>query len=98
TLGPYSATKHAVIGLTKTIAGVYGRDHIRINAIAPGTNETMMVKQFPHEANKEIAEAIPMGRLGQQYEVGNVVRFLLSDEASYIHGAVIPIDGGASAL
>lgn len=98
TLGPYSATKHAVIGLTKTIAGVYGRDHIRINAIAPGTNETLMVKAFPQEAIKEMAEAIPMGRLGQPYEVGNVVRFLLSDEASYIHGAVIPIDGGASAL
>lgn len=98
TLGPYSATKHAVIGLTKTIAGEYGRDHIRINAIAPGTNETPMVKAFPQEAIKEMAEAVPMGRLGQPYEVGNVVRFLLSDEASYIHGAVIPIDGGASAL
>ena len=47
TLGAYSATKHAVIGLTKTIAGEYGRENIRINAIAPGTNETPMVKAFP---------------------------------------------------
>lgn len=98
TLGPYSATKHAVIGLTKTIAGEYGRDGIRINAIAPGTNETPMVKAFPQEAIDAMAEAVPMGRLGQPHEVGNVVGFLLSDEASYIHGAVISIDGGAAAL
>ena len=98
TLGPYSATKHAVIGLTKTIAGEYGRDNIRINAIAPGTNETPMVKAYPKEAIAAMAEAVPMGRLGQPHEVGNVVGFLLSDEASYIHGAVISIDGGAAAL
>lgn len=98
TLGPYSATKHAIIGLTKTIAGEYGRDNIRINAIAPGTNETPMVKAFPAEAIKAMAKAVPMGRLGQPHEVGNVVAFLLSDEASYIHGAVISIDGGSAAL
>lgn len=98
TLGPYSATKHAIIGLTKTIAGEYGRENIRINAIAPGTNETPMVKAFPAEAIKAMAEAVPMGRLGQPHEVGNVVAFLLSDEASYIHGAVISIDGGSAAL
>jgi NAD(P)-dependent dehydrogenase (short-subunit alcohol dehydrogenase family) len=99
TLGAYSATKHAVIGLTKTIAGEYGRENIRINAIAPGTNETPMVKAFPKEAIKAMAEAVPMGRLGQPYEVvADVVAFLLSDESSYIHGAVISIDGGAAAL
>ncbi|WP_066315809.1 SDR family NAD(P)-dependent oxidoreductase [Bacillus sp. FJAT-29814] len=98
TLGAYSATKHAVIGLTKTIAGEYGRENIRINAIAPGTNETPMVKAFPAEAIEAMAEAVPMGRLGQPHEVADVVAFLLSDEASYIHGAVISIDGGAAAL
>ena len=98
TLGVYSATKHAVIGLTKTIAGEYGRENIRINAIAPGTNETPMVKAFPPEAIKAMAEAVPMGRLGQPHEVADVVAFLLSDESSYIHGAVISIDGGAAAL
>lgn len=99
TLGAYSATKQAVIGLTKTIAGEYGRENIRINAIAPGTNETPMVKAFPKEAIKAMAEAVPMGRLGQPYEVvADVVAFLLSDESSYIHGAVISIDGGAAAL
>lgn len=98
TLGAYSATKHAVIGLTKTIAGEYGRENIRINAIAPGTNETPMVKAFPPDAIKEMAEAVPMGRLGQPREVADVVAFLLSEKASYIHGAVISIDGGAAAL
>ena len=98
TLGAYSATKHAVIGLTKTIAGEYGRENIRINAIAPGTNETPMVKAFPAEAIKAMAEAVPMGRLGQPHEVADVVAFLLSDESSYIHGAVISIDGGSAAL
>jgi NAD(P)-dependent dehydrogenase (short-subunit alcohol dehydrogenase family) len=98
TLGVYSATKHAVVGLTKAIAGEYGRENIRINAIAPGTNETPMVKAYPEEAIKMMAEAVPMGRLGQPHEVANVVSFLLSDESSYIHGAVISIDGGAAAL
>lgn len=98
TLGAYSATKHAVIGLTKTIAGEYGKENIRINAIAPGTNETPMVKAFPADAIKAMGDAVPMGRLGQPHEVGNVVAFLLSEEASYIHGAVISIDGGSAAL
>lgn len=98
TLGAYSATKHAVIGLTKTIAGEYGRENIRINAIAPGTNETPMVKAFPKDAIEAMAEAVPMGRLGQPHEVADVVAFLLSDESSYIHGTVISIDGGAAAL
>ena len=98
TLGVYSATKHAIIGLTKTIAGEYGRENIRINAIAPGTNETPMVKAYPKEAIDAMAEAVPMGRLGQPHEVADVVSFLLSDESSYIHGAVISIDGGAVAL
>ena len=57
-----------------------------------------MVKAFPPEAIKAMGEAVPMGRLGQPHEVGNVVAFLLSDEASYIHGAVISIDGGSAAL
>jgi len=98
TLGAYSATKHGIVGLTKTIAGEYGRDNIRINAIAPGTNETPMVKAFPAEAIQQMADAVPMGRLGQLEEVANVVAFLLSDEASYVHGAVVSIDGGSAAL
>lgn len=98
TLGVYSATKHAVVGLAKAIAAEYGRDNIRINAIAPGTNETPMVKAYPQEAIDAMAEAVPMGRLGLPHEVANVVCFLLGEESSYIHGAVISIDGGAAAV
>ncbi len=98
TLGAYSATKHAIAGLTKTIAGEYGRQNIRINAIAPGTNETPMVLAYPKEAIKAMADAVPMGRLGKPHEVADVVVFLLSEESSYIHGAVISVDGGAAAL
>ncbi|GGN52588.1 MULTISPECIES: SDR family NAD(P)-dependent oxidoreductase [Oceanobacillus] len=96
TLGAYSATKHAIIGLTKTIAGEYGRDNIRINAIAPGTNKIPMA--FPRGEIDAMAEEVPTDRLGQPHEVGDVVAFLLGEESSYIHGAVISIDGGAAAL
>ena len=98
TLGVYSATKHAVVGLTKAIAAEYGRDNIRINAIAPGTNETPMVKAYPQEAIDAVAEAVPMCSLGLPHEVANVVCFLLGEESSYILGAVISIDGGAAAV
>ncbi len=98
TLGVYTATKHAVVGLTKAIAAEYGRENIRINAIAPGTNETPMVKAYPQEVIDALAQQVPMGRLGQPHEVADVVCFLLGDESSYIHGAVISIDGGASAI
>lgn len=98
TLGAFSATKHAIIGLTKTIAAEYGGDNIRINAIAPGANETPLVRAFPQGAIDAMAEEVPTGRLGQPNEVGDVVAFLLSEESSYIHGAVISVDGGAAAL
>lgn len=98
TLGVYTATKHAVVGLTKAIAAECGRENIRINAIAPGTNETPMVKAYPQEVIDALAQQVPMGRLGQPHEVADVVCFLLGDESSYIHGAVISIDGGASAI
>ena len=98
TLGAFSATKHAIIGLTKTIAAEYGGDNIRINAIAPGANETPLVRAFPQGAIDAMAEEVPTDRLGQPHEVGDVVAFLLGEESSYIHGAVISIDGGAAAL
>lgn len=98
TLGAFSATKHAIIGLTKTIAAEYGGDNIRINAIAPGANETPLVRAFPQGAIDAMAEEVPTGRLGQPNEVGDVVAFLLGEESSYIHGAVISVDGGAAAL
>jgi len=102
---PYVASKHGVIGLTRNAAVEYGKMGIRTNAICPGFINTDMVKgvaakQFPDNPQKfydEITAGIPTGRFGEPEEIANVVSFLLSDEAVYINGNVIPIDGGFTA-
>ncbi|KAB7668388.1 SDR family NAD(P)-dependent oxidoreductase [Bacillus sp. B1-b2] len=100
TVGSYSATKHGIVGITKTIAAEYAREGIQINAIAPGTTETPMVKEYREKnpENFKLVEAgIPQRRLGQSEEVAELVVFLLNGEAKYINGAVVPIDGGFTA-
>ncbi|GGJ18342.1 SDR family NAD(P)-dependent oxidoreductase [Paenibacillus hunanensis] len=100
TVGSYSATKHGLIGITKTIAVEYAAQNIRINAIAPGTTETPMVKQYRQdnpETFQAVEAAIPQRRLGQPEEIADLVAFLLSERASYINGVVVPIDGGFTA-
>lgn len=102
---PYVAGKHGVIGLTRNAAVEYSKWGIRANAICPGFINTDMVKgvaakQFPDNPQKfydQITASIPAGRFGEPEEIANVVSFLLSDEAFYINGAVIPIDGGFTA-
>lgn len=102
---PYVASKHGVIGLTRNAAVEYGKMGIRINAICPGFINTDMVKgvaakQCPGNPQKfydEITAGIPVGRFGEPEEVANLVSFLISDEAIYINGTVITIDGGYSA-
>ncbi|MGK7379265.1 SDR family NAD(P)-dependent oxidoreductase [Planococcus sp. 1R117A] len=93
----YSATKHGIVGLTKSMVAEYAKDGLRVNAIAPGPTETPMVKSF-YEANPEMkanAEAgIPQRRLGTADEVAELVTFLLTSKAQYINGEVIRIDGG----
>ncbi|MCA0987282.1 SDR family NAD(P)-dependent oxidoreductase [Guptibacillus algicola] len=93
----YSATKHGIIGLTKSMVAEYAKDGLRVNAIAPGPTETKMVKEF-YDNNpkmKENAEAgIPQKRLGTPEEVAELVAFLLTSKAQYINGEVIRIDGG----
>lgn len=99
-VAPYAATKHGVVGLTRTAAIEYGKDNIRVNAIAPGTIETPMVVQFGKdnpEVFKATVDSIPSGRLGKPEEIANLVAFLLGDEAPYINGAVYPIDGAVTA-
>lgn len=97
----YSATKHGIVGITKSLAAEYAAQGIQINAIAPGSTETPMVKQY-REANPELFKAvsatIPQRRLGQPEEVAELVSFLLTSEAKYINGAVVPIDGGFTAI
>lgn len=101
---PYVASKHAVSGMTKNVALEYGRYGITANAIAPGAILTPMVAEAfreinpddPKTAETEYAKANPTKRLGQPEEVAKVVVFLLSDDASYVSGQTIAIDGGQS--
>jgi NAD(P)-dependent dehydrogenase (short-subunit alcohol dehydrogenase family) len=96
----YCAAKHGVVGLTKSTAVVFAPQNIRINAVCPGPIFTKMWQSTHSSANeqKRVAEGIPMHRVGQPEEVANVVLFLCSDEASYITGIALPIDGGLLAL
>lgn len=101
---PYVASKHAVSGMTKNAALEYGRDGIITNAIAPGAILTPMVAEAfkqvnpadPKAAEAEYAKANPTKRLGLPEEVAKVVAFLLSDDASYVNGQTLAIDGGQS--
>lgn len=103
---PYVASKHAVSGMTKNAAIEYGRYGINTNAIAPGAILTPMVaeafKQInpkdPKAAETEYAQRNPQKRLGDPAEVARVVAFLLSDDASYVNGQTLAIDGGESNL
>jgi 3-oxoacyl-[acyl-carrier protein] reductase len=87
----YSAAKAGLIGATRALAQEVGRFGIRVNAVAPGFIETDMTRDLPLDTLKE---AIPMGRVGQPEEIARVVRFLCSDDASYITGQVLAVNGG----
>jgi len=93
----YSATKHGIVGMTKSLVAEYAKDGLRVNAIAPGPTETPMVKKFfdDNPDMKASAEAgIPQKRLGTSEEVAELVAFLLTSKAQYINGDTIRIDGG----
>ncbi len=90
----YAATKFAVIGMTKTWARELGKYQIRVNAVAPGFILTEMVQKMPEKVLEGMAGNTPLKRLGKPEEIANVYAWLASDEASYIHGTVISVDGG----
>jgi NAD(P)-dependent dehydrogenase (short-subunit alcohol dehydrogenase family) len=98
-LGSYAASKHAVVGLTRTAALEYGRFGIRVNAICPGVIRTPMVTtfEFGEQAMAQVASAHALGRIGEPSEVAAVVVFLASDAASFVSGIAMPVDGGLSA-
>ncbi len=91
----YVATKAGVIGMTKVWAREFGRYGITVNAVAPGFIETEMVKQIPEKIMEGMVSRTPLKRMGQPKDVANAYLFLSSDEASFISGAVLSVDGGA---
>ncbi len=90
----YVASKCAVIGMTKVWARELGPKGIRVNAVAPGFITTDMTESIPEEVKNAIVSRIPLGRMGSPEDVAFVYLFLASDEARYINGAVISVDGG----
>ena len=90
----YAASKGGVISFTKTIARELARDKILVNAIAPGFIETSLVKTIPEKVMNKIMSKILLGRLGKPEEIAKLVGFLISDDAKYITGQVININGG----
>jgi 3-oxoacyl-[acyl-carrier protein] reductase len=90
----YSASKAGVIGLTKTSAKELASRGIRVNAIAPGFIETEMTKKLSEETRKVVIERIPLGKFGSPNDVASLACFLASEEATYITGQVIGLDGG----
>lgn len=98
-IGPYNAAKGAVVNYTRALALDHAREGIRVNAVCPGPIETPLVAPLlDHpEIAKEYARRIPMGRPGKAAEVATAATFLASDDASYITGAILVVDGGLTA-
>jgi NAD(P)-dependent dehydrogenase (short-subunit alcohol dehydrogenase family) len=99
-MGAYSATKHGVIGITKTAAVEYARQNIRVNVVCPGLTETPpMVRWMDREPGlrQQLLAAEPIGRGANPTEIGAAVAWLFSDAASFVTGATIPVDGGLTA-
>ena len=90
----YSASKAGIIGFTKSLAKEVASRNILVNAIAPGFIQTNMTDVLKEEIKQEIAKNIPLQRMGEAKDVANVVKFLASEDSSYITGQVIHVDGG----
>jgi 3-oxoacyl-[acyl-carrier protein] reductase len=93
----YTASKSGLVGMTRSICREVGPRGITVNAVCPGLVDTEMVADLADEQRTWMIEATPLGRSATPQEIANVVRFLMSDDASYVNGAVVPIDGGLTA-
>ena len=98
----YGTSKGAIVQLTRSMAADHARQGIRVNAVCPGDTDTPMLRVLAgaeQEARlREMAEAIPLGRIGQPRDAAAAIAFLASDDASFITGAMLPVDGGNSAV
>ena len=90
----YSASKAGIIGFTKSLAKEVASRNMLVNAVAPGFIKTSMTDVLSNEVKEKIGDQIPLKRLGDAMDVANVVKFLASDESSYVTGQVINVDGG----
>jgi NAD(P)-dependent dehydrogenase (short-subunit alcohol dehydrogenase family) len=95
----YVGSKHAVEGITKSVALEIAKSGIRVNAVAPGPTDSSMVTRFTGTPEKKAAlvTTVPMGRLGLTEELANAIVFIASDEASFVNGHILNVDGGKSA-
>jgi 3-oxoacyl-(acyl-carrier-protein) reductase len=92
----YSASKAGVVGMTRTWAVELARYGINVNAIAPGLIESALTQQIPAEVKEKFIQRIPLKRIGAPDDIANLIAFLVSDQASYVTGQCIQIDGGLS--
>jgi len=94
----YTAAKHGVVGLTKNAAAEYGPQGLRINCVGPAYIDTPLLNNMTGEIRAELVARHPLGRLGKAEEVARVVRFLLSDDASFVTGSYYLVDGGYTTI
>ena len=96
----YTASKHATLGLTRSVGVAFAADGIRCNCVCPGDMQTPMIESYweatgdPEKAQREMAAMYPAGQIGQPGEVARAILFLASDEASYVNGSFLQVDGG----
>lgn len=94
TLPIYVASKHAVVGLTKSVALEYAKSGIRVNAVCPGVVQTPLVERFDKQFQEQMIPMHPIGRAGKPEEIAEAVVWLCSDKASFVIGEAIALDGG----
>ena len=93
----YSASKGAIVQMTRTTSLMYAKDNIRVNAVAPGYVDTPILALAPKEMKEAMASSLPIGRLGRDTEIAEAICFLLSNESSFITGSILTCDGGVTA-